>query len=87
MRWHLIAYDISRTGARDAISRRLEKKGRRVQKSVFMVDLAPQAMAGLEQELQECLEEGDSLLILPLCLHCLESSRYLGELPPDLEIW
>ena len=84
MRWYLIAYDVSKSGVRDKCARLLQKRGRRVQKSVFMLKCGAAAMRKLEQELHNILEQSDSLFILPVCERCLQSSIYMGELPPLL---
>ena len=82
MRRHLIAYDVSCASARNAIARRLEKSGRRIQKSVFFVEMGTSALQKLERELQSLLNERDSLLILPVCANCCAEGRLYGPLPP-----
>lgn len=82
MRTHLIAYDISDNRRRTAAARLLEKAGRRMQKSLFIVELRETALAALEQELQEILADNHSLLILPISVDCAAQARYYGLLPP-----
>ena len=79
---YLIAYDVAEDKNRAAIMRRLEKAGRRVQKSVFLVERAN--IEHLERELQKMLAESDSLLVIPLCGHCFANARFYGKLPPLL---
>lgn len=82
MRRYLIAYDISDSRARAAVMRRMEKAGRRIQKSVFIVEMRPHALESLERELHTFLGEEDSLLVLPICETCLQLARWHGNLPP-----
>lgn len=78
----LIAYDITGERGRAAMARKLEKAGRRLQKSVFLVEGSEGRLSRLERELQELLEEGDSLLVLPVCAACQTRARIYGLLPP-----
>lgn len=80
----LIAYDVGSDCRRQKISRVLEKIGRRLQKSVFVVELTAELLASLERELQEMLEESDSLLVLPICRHCFAEAAFYGPKPPLL---
>lgn len=82
MRHCLIAYDVAGASSRAAIARKLEKEGVRLQKSVFLARGGPERLKRLERELQEMLAEGDSLLVAPLCRHCLEAGEFYGPTPP-----
>lgn len=82
----LISYDICDCSKRAAVARRLEKAGRRIQKSVFVVQLREHAMQKLERELHSLLVGGDSLLILPICAHCLAKAEIYADLPETFMI-
>lgn len=82
MRRCLIAYDVATLKTRNALARRLEKAGRRIQKSVFVVEGSLPALQRLEHELHLLLNQGDSLLILPICASCLASATLYGEPAP-----
>lgn len=84
MRHCLIAYDVGMDRTRATLARKLEKIGRRVQQSVFVVTASQAALCRLERELQVLLEERDRLLILPLCANCLASAIIYGPAPPRL---
>lgn len=86
MRHCLIAYDVRENRSRAAIARLLEKEGERLQKSLFLVRGSPEKLKRLERELQEMLGESDSLLVLPLCRHCLAEGEFYGSAPPLLLI-
>lgn len=81
MRHCLIAYDIGDGPRRSRMADRLAKKGRRIQKSVFVLEIGEAALQTLEQELQELIDENDSLLILPVCESCLDKARVYQDLP------
>lgn len=83
----LVAYDIGETKLRNAAVRKLEKLGRRIQKSVFIVECGRGTFARLERELQENLAESDSLLFVSLCARCLNSSMYKGPVPEIMLIY
>lgn len=72
----LIAYDVHRNSVRLALSKRLEKTGTRLQRSVFVVEQQGDALKELEDWAREKLEDGDSLLVLPFCSSCLAKARF-----------
>lgn len=67
---YLIAYDIIEAKTRSVMARKLEKMGKRIQKSVFVAEMTPERAKIVEQELHSLLESGDILLIAPLCESC-----------------
>lgn len=71
----LIAYDIADDRRRRRAARLLEKRGIRLQRSVFVAEGGAGTLRALERELEDLLEEGDSLLILPCCESCFASAR------------
>lgn len=81
MRACLIAYDICDSSVRAKAALRLSKVGRRVQKSVYIVEMGEAALKHLEWELQGIIRETDSLLVLPLSEANLEKARFHGQLP------
>lgn len=84
MRVYLIAYDIGQLAARSAMARKLEKIGKRIQKSLFIVKTTPDGAKNLERDLQTLLGKNDLLLIMPLCENCYSDSRLYGPLPPAM---
>ncbi len=71
----LVAYDIHSDTLRRNMGRLLESSGTRLQRSVFVVRLSDGEKKQLEAFVQEKLEDGDSLLILPCCASCLNKAR------------
>ncbi len=72
----LIAYDIKKNGIRNAVAKKLEKAGVRLQKSIFFVTASPAEMKKLESSIADRMDGEDSLLVLPCCEQCLKKSRY-----------
>lgn len=81
---YLISYDVSSSGTRDKLSRKLEKYGRRIQFSVFMVESGAPACHKLVQDLLKIIDAGDSLLCLPVCANCLAAARITGDELPTM---
>ena len=81
---YLIAYDIVAARNRNGMARKLEKIGKRIQKSVFVAQLTPDRAKNMERELQLLLEKGDILLILPLCETCYAKAVLYGKQAPAI---
>lgn len=79
MGYCLIAYDVQTNSVRQRLSKRLEKSGMRIQKSVFVANLSQSQMRDLENWAGKELEDSDSLLILPCCEACLAKARFAAE--------
>ncbi len=76
MGYSLIAYDVHSNSVRQHLSKKLERKGMRLQKSVFVVKLSSAEVHELEDWVQTKMEDGDSFLILPCCASCLRNARF-----------
>ena len=78
---YLIAYDIAENRIRNQVAKLLEKRGRRLQYSVFYADLAERECQGLWQELQQLIENAERplLLVAPLCSACYGRILMTGE--------
>lgn len=79
MGYCLIAYDVQGNSARLRLSKRLEKNGIRIQKSVFVAKLSQSQIQDLENWAGNELEDSDSLLILPCCEACLAKALFAEE--------
>lgn len=78
----LVSYDIAGRPARAKVAARLEKAGRRIQKSVYMITCSPEKCHALVQELLLLIEESDSLLCVPLCEACFSQGLLSGPKVP-----
>lgn len=81
---YLISYDVSAPRVRARLVARLEKAGRRLQLSVFMVKCGKSSYEKLVRDLLEIMEKDDSLLCLPVCENCYANARITGEEKPLL---
>ncbi len=70
----IIAYDISSDRIRGRVSRALEKEGRRIQESVFLVDIDAWGYKKLLRNLEK-LNEGNGIIhVFHLCRGCSEKT-------------
>lgn len=85
----VISYDISRSGTRRRVSKRLERQLNRVQMSVFEGRLKQFAADRLFDELSNMIDEDDSLRMYVLSKTGLEKSRVEGgaPLPEEAGFW
>ena len=76
-------YDIESTKVRNQIVKYLLKNGcTRVQKSIFLADLPVdkyEAIRGDLTEVQQCYENNDSILIVPISTDYLQSMKIIGK--------
>lgn len=75
---YLICYDISDDKRRNSVASLLKHCGVRQQKSVFVVSLAVTGMRRLQHTLTPLLNEGDSIVVFPLCRDCLDKALFCG---------
>lgn len=69
---YMICYDITENRVRGRVAKILEKIGRRLQYSVFCVEITEKECQGLRQELLRLTESSKKslLMIIPLCSSC-----------------
>lgn len=78
-----VMYDIESTKVRNQIAKYLLREGcTRVQKSIFLADLplaTYERMRGELAEVQQCYENNDSILIVPISTDYLQSMKVIGQ--------
>lgn len=78
-----IMYDIESTKVRNQIVKYLLKKGcTRIQKSIFLADLPINEYEEIKSdftEVQQCYENNDSILIVPISTDYLQSMKVIGK--------
>ncbi len=78
-----VMYDIESTRVRNQIVKYLLKNGcTRVQKSIFLADLPIDTYEKIRSELaqvQQCYENEDSILIVPISTDYLQSMKVIGK--------
>lgn len=87
MGYYVVAYDISDNKQRRKVGEALEAFGRRVNYSVFEIQIKSKAQfKALEDELLKLLNpKKDSLRFYNLCQSCVEKSWSLGDEPAPFE--
>lgn len=74
----VICYDVAKTSVRNRICRCLvEARGRRVQKSVFELDIEVHELAALKKELKKIKKRGDAVAYYSLCAACNDKKEYV----------
>lgn len=83
------AYDIRDDGRRSRVAARLQAWGDRVQKSVFVIDIASVDLEHLQAELQGILDlDVDSLYFFRQCGACWPAVQCFGQAePPRRELF
>ena len=80
---YLIAYDISNDKIRGKIAKYLEKRGIRIQKSVFALEVSKRKIQYIMKDL-ESLQKNDGVIhLFSVCKTCLNKSKVLGKKIPD----
>jgi CRISPR-associated protein Cas2 len=79
----LVAYDIAEPRRLGKVARDLEKLGARQQKSVFECGLSRDDHQALKFRLTNLVQaqDGDKLLMHPLCTQCRRNIRWQGAMP------
>ncbi|MCU9518921.1 CRISPR-associated endonuclease Cas2 [Corynebacterium sp. ES2794-CONJ1] len=86
----LVSYDISSNKRRKKVVTRLQAWGERLQKSVFLVSGDSEKLKILEKQLAKIIDSNDdSVLILPICENCQDSTATHGtlDLPKETSAW
>ncbi len=80
---YFIMYDIENNKVRSLIAKYLLKKGcTRVQKSIFLADSERTRFDEIQKELrevQECYDNDDSILLVPVSTDLLQSMKIIGK--------
>jgi CRISPR-associated protein Cas2 len=77
----VVAYDIEENRPRSRLARFLEKKGKRLQKSVFVVEVERHSFKGFASRMQKLAEPGAKIAIFRLCAGCKANAVQLTEAP------
>ncbi len=76
--FYLVAYDIEDNRIRGRLARYLEKKGRRLQKSVFTLNLEPHQLKAVTRDLGKLAGIHGDVAIFRLCRGCEGAAIRLG---------
>ena len=79
---YLIAYDIHSDRIRGKIARYLEKKGLRIQKSVFALDITSKAIHYVMKDLEKLRKDDGIIHLFSVCGTCKKKSKVLGKSIP-----
>ncbi|MDD3051480.1 MAG: CRISPR-associated endonuclease Cas2 [Candidatus Cloacimonetes bacterium] len=80
---YLIAYDIESDKIRTKIAKYLEKKGLRIQKSVFAVEVTSKAVSHIMKDLEKLRKDDGVIHLFSVCRTCVGKSMVIGKGVPD----
>lgn len=73
----IIAYDIESNKIRAKLSRYLEGKGVRLQKSVFAVEIERHAFKGLLRQVEKITGKNGHVAVFRLCIGCRDNALHI----------
>jgi len=84
---YLVSYDISDTKKRTKLSNFLEKKGRRLQKSLFLIELKKSKLNYIKRDIENIMKDEGDIIIIPLCKGCAERVEKYGAITGEYLIF
>ncbi len=81
---YIIAYDITCDKIRTKLAHYLEKKGLRIQKSLFLVEATPNKIKHIRRDIETIRKDDGIVHIFRLCKNCTKNSKVIGEELPEL---
>ncbi|HOK07701.1 MAG TPA: CRISPR-associated endonuclease Cas2 [Syntrophales bacterium] len=78
----IVAYDIEDDRIRGRLARYLEKKGTRLQKSVFAVEVERHLFKGFTRRIEGIAGRKGKVAVFRLCVGCRRNAVKIGEAEP-----
>lgn len=83
----LVAYDVRKNVTRSRVARFLLSKGKRIQKSVYAVELGKSGLPALLRTLVRLADDDDDIAVFSLCARCAQHAVRRGHLCPQYEVF
>ena len=83
----LVVYDVRENKTRSRVARYLLSKGKRIQKSVFAVELGKSGVPALLRTLTRLADDEDDVAVFELCSHCAKGAVCRGKTVPAYEVF
>lgn len=83
----IVAYDIEDNRVRARVAKFLESKGKRIQKSVFALEVERHAFKGLCRQIHKIAGKYENVAIIRLCGGCRDHAIHLGPEEPHFYIF
>ncbi|MBN2722559.1 MAG: CRISPR-associated endonuclease Cas2 [Deltaproteobacteria bacterium] len=80
----IVSYDISDDRLLRKTADYLEKKGLRIQKSVFFVKTDSQGIRTIKDKIYSLLGNEHRVIVIPVCATCMGRAQFLG---PEEKSW
>ncbi len=82
MTTYVVAYDIEDDRVRAKLAKLCEKKGYRLQKSVFVVRLKQHGLKPFLLQIQNIVRDSGKVAVFRLCAGCRDSALQMGDKRP-----
>lgn len=83
----IVVYDIEKTKVRNKIADFLEKKGIRIQKSVFLVEISRHYKKDFLKTLKKLSDETSKVAIFEQCKNCMKTAVKIDEDNPNFYVF
>ena len=83
----LVVYDVHKNTTRSRLARYLISKGRRIQKSVFAVEIGKSGVPTLLHTLERLADEADDVAVFEICSRCALGAVRRGKSVPGYEVF
>ena len=83
----LVVYDVHENVTRSRVARYLLSKGKRIQKSVFAVELGKSGVPTLLRTLERLADDADDVAVFELCSRCALGAVRRGKTVPSYEVF
>jgi len=83
----IVSYDIESDSTRNRLARFLEKKGVRLQKSVFAVEVERHVFTGLLRGIEGITKKEGKVAVFKLCEGCLKNAVQMNKEEKDVYVF
>lgn len=87
MTTYIVSYDIEDDKIRNRLAKLCEKKGYRLQKSVFVVQLRQHGLKPFLMQLQNIAKGSGKIAVFRLCAGCRDNSVQMGDKEPAFYVF
>lgn len=87
MTTYIVSYDIEDDKVRSSLAKLCEKKGYRLQKSVFVVQLKQHSLKTFLMQIEKIAKKSGKVAVFRLCAGCREQSVQMGDNEPAFYVF
>ena len=75
MATYIVCYDVSDNGRRAKIAKALKTHGKRIQRSVFIIEVTEAGLQRITKTVSKLIQDEDSILFFIICQNCLDKAH------------